>query len=210
MLSYIDNHVDLALARVAQQYRGKARIEGVLTAIVDPLQEADNALWQLATERYLFSDAEIGSTTVNYQAVGVQLDVIGRIIGLTRSGMTDDDYRAALKAQVRVIKSSGATEEIIAVFYCVEPDSTITITNWTIASLTCELDLPITASEAVLYRRFLRQARAAGVKGILLWRQSPHINCFKFCSAGEVDGSGNGPTGTDQGFGEGNLTSAGE
>lgn len=209
-LSYIDNHVDLAEARVAEQYRLSTHLLGIIDAGAEQVQEIDNALWQLATERYLHSDAEINRVTVNYEAVGAQLDVLGRLLGLTRQNMTDDDYRAALKAQVKVLHSSGTAEEIIAVFYCVEPSSTITVTTWTIASLTCELSLPITATEALIYRKFLRRARAAGVKGILLWRQSPSAQCFKFCSAGEVDGSGNGPTGTGQGWGAGHLTSAGE
>lgn len=175
-LSYIDTHAEDALARVATQYKDSTRLKGLIEVNADQWQLIDDALWQLATERYLYSDAEINDVTVNYVAVGEQLDVLGRILGLTRQNMADDDYRAALKAQVKVLHSSGTAEELIGVFHCVEPDATITITDYPPACFTLTLSDPITVPESAVYLKFIRRARAAGVRGILCWQHVEDSN----------------------------------
>lgn len=176
MLSHVDDHATQAIDRVATQYKDSTRLKGIIEANADQWQAIDDALWQLATERYLFSDAEINDVTVNYEAEGDQLDVLGRIVGLERGSMTDAQYRASLKGQIKVLRSSGAAEELIAVYYCVEPSSTITITDYPPACFTLTLSDPITVPEYAVYIKFIRQARAAGVRGILCYQHVEDSN----------------------------------
>lgn len=182
-LSFIDDHSAQALARVAQEYKQSTRLLGIIESVVDNWQELDNAFWQLATERYLFTDVEIDQTTVNYEAEGVQLDVIGRILGLDRAALTDDEYRLALKAKIKVIHSSGTGEELIDIFATVEPDATVTVATEPPAYVTVTLSDPVTAAEAYLYRSFLRDGRAAGVAGTLLWQESSDATCLTLSNA---------------------------
>lgn len=186
-LSYIDDHVDQALARCAQQYKQSTRLLGLLEAVVDQVQALDDAFWQLATERYLFTDAEIGSVTVNYEAVGVQLNVIGRILGEDRANLTDDQYRLVLKGKIRILRSSGTAEELVSIFHALFPDAVPTVTTRLPAYVSVQIDDPITATEAAIGSRFLRQGRAAGVHGSFRWQQSATAGLFQFDSGPGFD-----------------------
>ena len=165
MIPILD-HAQQALGRLAEEYRGKPLIEGLFNAVSVEVQELEDAIYQLSTERYLDD------------AVGVQLDALGVILAEERGAFTDDPYRVVLKAKRLVNKSSGTTEELIAIFKLLEPTATITVTTWPPACVTVEIDVPITAAKEVLYRRFLRKARMAGVGGQLLWRESADANVF--------------------------------
>ena len=178
MLSKVDNHAELALARVAEQYKGSTRITGIIESVADQWQEVDDALWQLATERYLFSDAEIGGLTVNYEAEGDQLDVIGRLLGETRGSYTDAEYRLILKGKIKVLRSSGTAENLIDIFATCEPDATITVKTWPPAYVTVTLSDPITATDAGVYVRFIREGRAAGVEGTVEWQECADAACL--------------------------------
>ena len=178
-LSYIDTHSTDALARIAEQYKDSTRLRGLISSIADQVQDIDDAIWELATERYLYSDAEIGDTTVNYVAEGDQLDVLGRILNLTRQNMTDAQYRLALKGQVKMLKSSGTVEELIAIFAAARPDATITVANSYPAGFTLTLtdDVIETALSNILVK-FVHNGRAAGVYGILEWQETADAGCL--------------------------------
>lgn len=81
---FIPDHVEIALSQLLQQYKGKPRIEGVLAALVQQIQDLEDAIYPLNQYRQLA------------YAVGEQLDGLGEIIGLARNGMDDDTYRLFL------------------------------------------------------------------------------------------------------------------
>ena len=78
-----------------------------------------------------------------------------------------------------------AVEELIAVFVCMEPDALITVATWPPAYVTVEISTVITAAKAVLYRSFLRQARAGGVAGTLLWQETADAGCLILSDEGD-------------------------
>lgn len=101
--TYISDHVARAKNRLIEQYRGKPRVEGIVEALVTPLQDIEDVLLQLKTERWIDS------------AVGIQLDKIGKIVGLERDyGQEDEDYRLLIKAKIVMNLNQGTPEEIIA------------------------------------------------------------------------------------------------
>ena len=65
--TYISDHIVRAKNRLIEQYRGKPKIEGVLEAIVAPIQDIEDVLEQLKLERWIET------------AIGVQLDKIGSL-----------------------------------------------------------------------------------------------------------------------------------
>lgn len=71
--------------------------------IVDQLQELEDAFYDLLVMRWL-STAE-----------GEQLDAIGQVVGLLRSGMPDEEFRASLSVQIRKNLSQGEPETLIEV-----------------------------------------------------------------------------------------------
>lgn len=98
-----DDVVIQGVARLIEQYVGKPRLEELLRIYLEQVQEAEDAAWQLATERFVSV------------AVGVQLDGLGEIVGQPRLGLSDDDYRAAIRARIRANNSEGTAPDLYSV-----------------------------------------------------------------------------------------------
>lgn len=105
MFNPIPNHVQQALARLITQYKNSPNLQNLLTAVIKPIQDIENALSDMNSLRYLAL------------AQGVQLDVIGVIVGLPRpGGMSDDQYRLELQGQIQINISEGQPEKIIQAY----------------------------------------------------------------------------------------------
>lgn len=101
----IPNHVEAAINRLLFQYKGKPRIEAVLRSIVQPIQDLED----------IFNDMEIKRALAT--AAGVQLDNIGKIVGLARfPGDDDETYRRKLYARIKINTSNGQPEQAIQTF----------------------------------------------------------------------------------------------
>lgn len=74
-----------------------------IVTYTNQIQDLEQAFFQLINERTV--DA----------AVGAQLDGVGSIVGEQRFGRNDPDYRVAIKGRIRLNKSNGTIEDIIAV-----------------------------------------------------------------------------------------------
>ncbi len=102
-LSQNTEHKVQGAARRIIQYISKPRFAELLCIFMAQIQDAEDAGFQLATER-----------TVD-TAVGVQLDGLGDIVGQTRQGLSDDDYRPLIRARIRANNSEGTAPNIIDV-----------------------------------------------------------------------------------------------
>ena len=108
----IDNHVEQALARMISAMKEKPRFEDLLGTLVVPVQELEDVMFQLLQERSLTDDFNPPGS----EAVGVQLDNLGIILGLNRyTDQTDESYRLDLKSWVRYLLSQGEAEVMIFV-----------------------------------------------------------------------------------------------
>lgn len=106
------NHEEEALARLLEQYRGKEGIEGLLSALVAPLQDLETAFIDLRDKRGL-----------NDNVGGAVLDMLGTIVGAERStGETDEEYLTAIKIKIGQNHSTATPEDIIALFGVLVPD----------------------------------------------------------------------------------------
>lgn len=81
----INNHVQQALNRFMQQYRGFPVFAALMTAFVQQVQEAEDAAYATCGAQQLWN----GTT---YPSVGAQLDGIGEIVGQERDGLDDSEY----------------------------------------------------------------------------------------------------------------------
>lgn len=105
MFQQILDHIILAKKRLISQYKQKPRLEGLVEALVQDIQNLENTAVQLNTERGLDT------------AVGEQLDGIGQIVGLEReTGQSDDDYRTLIKAKIGINLSQGEPERMIQIY----------------------------------------------------------------------------------------------
>lgn len=123
MFSPIDNHVQQALARLLTQYKNSTNLQNLLTAIINPIQDIEGVLGELNDLRYL------------PDATGVQLDVIGIIVGLPRPvGATDAEYVLDLYGQIKINTSQGQPEQLIQAFLLFTGAATCILTEFENAS----------------------------------------------------------------------------
>jgi hypothetical protein len=166
--------VAVAVDRLAFQFKDKANIVALLSALVGPTQTLDDVAGQLAD-----------LVSINDSA-GVQLDHIGENIGEGRQGFDDATYRLHLKARILLNHSSGTVPEILALFEALLGSG---------ALLTMHEDFPaalrLTVSNIALDEtfvnylvNFLREAKAGGVRAILEWTNNPLAATFTFAGGG--------------------------
>lgn len=90
-----------AVPRLAGQFYESAKLTAMIKAIVDPLSVMEDTCDDMTTERWIDT------------AIGRQLDGCGYIVGVYRRGMTDDEYRVAIKFKVFVNVSNATPTDLI-------------------------------------------------------------------------------------------------
>lgn len=95
--------VEAGLARLITQFRQKPKLEAVLRSLLSGVQDVEDAVASLRAGRAL------------EHAVGVQLDGIGRIVGLPRGAMNDAEYRHRLGVQIRINTATGSAEDLLGI-----------------------------------------------------------------------------------------------
>ena len=98
----ISNHRQQALERLLEQYKDRPKLKGLLSGLVNPLQEIEEQLTRLESERWLD------------EAEGIQLDQMGKIVGELRNNRGDEEYRLAIYTRIFLNRGGGTPEDIIA------------------------------------------------------------------------------------------------
>lgn len=159
----IQNHLELATARLISQFRDpKPVLHGMIKSYVDQLQELEDVLWDVINHRLL--DPAPGESV---GAEGVQIDVLGKIVGQPRLGLSDEAYIAAIKLRIRVNRSRGSSVDILEILRLAmpEPKEFAYREEWILASIT-EVE-SISVELAFTLLTSLNSARAAGYRAIL-------------------------------------------
>ena len=182
------NHRAQGIARLIAQYVGKPRTETLIGIFLDQIQEAENALFELATERFANS------------AVGIQLDGIGDIVGQERQGLGDNDYRSLIRARIKANNSEGTAPDIIGVASAAlnnpDPDE-IHFDPKFPASFELTIANQLGFDEHIL-NGLIQDATLGGVRAFLMITLSPAANRFAF-SAGQLDNVFDSDSGFDSG-----------
>lgn len=153
-LTQITDYEARALDRLASQFKGKPVIAAILNSFSAEVQEIENMLFDLITKRSI----DTGE--------GEQLDAIGRIVGQPRGGRTDDEYRVALRARIRINLATGQPNEILAAMRFIIPATSVRLTEFFPASFLLEFVGTITSLPDVLAA--FRAVKPAGVLGVLM------------------------------------------
>lgn len=147
--------VEEAVATLLQQFKTKPRMVGVLTSLVGGVQGIETALGDLFSKINL----ETG--------VGHQLDLIGKLIGVKRYGVSDTVYRVRLRVEILVKNSAGTLEqllEIMRVATSLYPGTAFNIQQAGVATVVASLSGPVPVSLPIELFLFLDRARALGVQ----------------------------------------------
>jgi len=176
----ITDHVTQAIARLHEQHKGKTNIEALLTCLVAPMQDIEDALFQLLTERTIDT------------AIGVQLDIIGKLVGEPRNGLSDDDYRRHVRARISVSRSKTRVADLIVVTRLMVDNAAtdIIIDQTGKAAVTVCLEGALVAETVAGFLiSFLRDTVAAGVKVELKFLLDTELNSFTLGTVTTLDGA---------------------
>lgn len=183
-------HAALALARMVEQFQTADNLRALLTAFIAPLQEIDDAVWQLYMERW------------PAVATGINLDVLGAIVGQAREGRDDTTYRLWIQARVYVNRSTGAADDTLRVLQLIASGSTVTLTEYAPAAYKVEV-LGLTPDPTSVWQ-ILRLVKPAGVRMSFAYSPFAPANLFTF-APGSTLVSGN----SAQGFGDATTPATG-
>lgn len=129
--------------------------QAVLQAIINRLQELENAAW------VLLSAMSIEAATGNL------LDKIGSIVGEARLARGDADYRAGIRLCIRTNISNGRAVDIVAISVLAYAIPVPLIPNFVEAyPAAWVVDMPYLASPTYVAQK-LHHARAAGTYGLV-------------------------------------------
>lgn len=101
---HVDSHMEDAVAELIELFR-KPLTTALLTEAVRPLQDAEDAIWELGAR--MFNIAGSG---------GAMLDLVGKFLVLPRrDDWNDATYRNRLNAQILIYNSEGRVEDLIGI-----------------------------------------------------------------------------------------------
>lgn len=170
----ITNHVDAAKERVITQFKDDVYFNAILEALVNQIQDAEDVITDLITKRSL--------TT----AVGVQLDLLGGILGQPRVvGDTDGEYRVYLLLKIARIMSEGTPEDLLNIFTQFVQADDVYLTEHFPAFFVLTAENPTLLGSSAELAEILLYAKAAGVGFALVGATD---NPFTF--DGDPDGAG--------------------
>jgi hypothetical protein len=164
----ITNHADQGVDKFLEQFKGEPALDALARSYLNRIQELEDAIWEVILIRGI--DA----------SEGVGLDAIGNIVGRKRLGLGDIDYRVALKAQIRINRSSGTPEDMIAVTaLSVSPVQDFTYQEAYPATVVIEALGAMTFSILVLFDNLLR-TKPGGVRLLLEYSEAALDASFTF------------------------------
>lgn len=177
MPTQITDHSDQAVARLHSIHKDKANIEALVRLLVDPIQPIEDTLWQLLTERLIDT------------AIGEQQNVLGRIVGQPRDGLSDSDYRRHIRARIAVSKSKGLWTDLIAVARLLINDTSAVLVNSEPIHMTALMEVTqsiVSDSLGAILIDFLSQTKSDVVRMILQYSAQAAADTFTLGSVTET------------------------
>lgn len=165
-----------ALGKLLHQYQGDPYFAGLLTSYTNRIQELEDAIWEVIYNRLLEN------------AIGVQLDQIGKLVGRGRNGYSDSDYLIAIRGQIRINRSCGTPEDILAITsLSVGPGYSFALRESYPGSFLLTIRSQVDFNILVLYAN-THTARMTGVRMLLVYSTLAQNRLFTFASS--VNGGG--------------------
>lgn len=121
MIPIETDQIEKGLSRLIYELQGKENVEKLTTLFLKQVQDIEDANFSTLQQRGI------------YEAVGFQLDLIGKIVGLSRKGLDDESYRAALLLKIAVNNADGTPESIIELMGNYTGSSDVRLTEGEIA-----------------------------------------------------------------------------
>lgn len=179
-------HVERGLSRLIEKFKNKPKVVGLLTALLEEVQELDDAVYEAALRRQIS------------EAFGHTLDLWGALLGRGRGNLSDDSYRVRLRVQLLLMRASGTAPELVQVFRLLAPAPRTVhyIPRYPAAQEVAIRGAP--SPEGEDFAAILQSAKAAGVRSTLRWLEAAPEDTFTTLGGG---GKGFTLTGSPPGTG---------
>ena len=152
VLTHNTHHIGNAFARLLTQFQDKQRLKKMIEILLRPFQEAEDMLWSLYTDRRLDT------------AVGAQLDLLGKIVGEKRDGLSDTDYRAIIRVKIKVLRSTGSAKDLMVIAQLFLVSNDFTYSEHYPAAVEFVVLQVTTITQRILLKNFLIKAKSGGVR----------------------------------------------
>ena len=175
-LAYNDRIGDEDVARLLFQFRNKPRIVALIRLICGGrLQRIEIVFWQMLVERRLGT------------AIGRQLDVLGRVVGVDRQGRGDPAYRRRIRTEILVLRSSGSPDQLIRIALAFLGDDATVVSYEETPPAAARFDLEeIDPFDALELARLLFRAKPSGVRLQATWSEGPADERFTLCAVADL------------------------
>ncbi len=170
-IDYISDWAARIRSRLYTQFRSKISWLAWADLIARQAQDLEDALQTLLSLPSI-DDSE-----------GVNLDVIGRIVGQQRVGTDDETYRSYLRARILTNRSDGDTEALYLVFRALYGETiglVVLGSNFGQAVFALRVKGVITRAQAVIGASFLRDAKSVGVRSVLEFQETESASLFTY------------------------------
>jgi len=173
-----------AVRRFIEQFKNKPDLEALARIYLRQLQDVEDALFEIILERDLDN------------AVGVQLETIGKIVKQPRTTSDDDAFRVAIRARIAINLSNGTVADLIKVanLLLLEYGETYFVREEPPAQLRITITDPLQSSTAELIHGLLEAADLGGVRLLLQWNKSLDVPAKKLLFGDTISGSTGGGT----------------
>lgn len=161
-----------ALSRLIDQFQGSVKLRALTSALVDRVQDLEDAAWPLLAERSIDL------------ATGDRLDGLGQIVGLDRGGLNDADYRVELRGEFAILSSSGTAEYIISVAQILQASAAaFNIRELFPKWLGLDFGDHAFVGDAIRTGRLIRRAVSAATDFHMLYQEQPNADTFSISTA---------------------------
>lgn len=189
----ITNHVQQALGRLLQQYQGRPLIAGFYTALVNQIQDLEDAVFDLDSGRQIWD----GTSTPAY---GAQLDGIGEIVGISRNGLDDQQYILLIFGKIAENFSQDTANDVVSVIQYLFQAEQILMQEIYPAGLFIDILNPaLPSSLFAIAKTLVQNAVGAGIQVVMAEQNT--VNVFRF--------AGPGVSGALNGFGDATVANTG-
>lgn len=166
-LEKVTNHIEHGLGRLISQYKGKPRLEALLTSYLRQAQEIEDTIWDIIESRLVDS------------ATGAQLQTLAKLVGQPIVSADDDVLRLYVRTRIRINRSHGRPNDVIDVALLLLSDTEFRYREVTPRNIIVDVLDPLTA-DAETVAALLRLAKAGGFRLRLFWAEEPAEEGFTF------------------------------
>lgn len=103
MIPVVKDHEEQALDRVLEQFKDKPNVEALIKGWMKGVQTTEEAIFDILENMSIQT------------AYGTQLDNVGKIVGASRGGRSDESYREHIQLQILINTSEGTPTDILEI-----------------------------------------------------------------------------------------------